>query len=59
MNHIRLFFLFNNYLAAVETFPAFKIEKVIKKRLEHHKAATFLTLHSTIPFLVWFVGPFR
>jgi len=47
------FFFFDNYFAAIETFPAFKVEKMIKEGLEYHKATTFFALHSTIPFLVW------
>lgn len=45
-------FLFaNNYFAAVEAFPPFEIKKVIKERLQDHKAATFFTLHSISLFL--------
>jgi hypothetical protein len=40
------FLLANNYFAAVETFPPFKIKKVIKERLQDHQATTFFTLHT-------------
>jgi len=40
-------FLFaDNNFAAVEALPPFEIKKVIKERLQDHKAATFFTLHS-------------
>ena len=45
-------FLFaNNYFAAVEAFPPFEIEKVIKERLQDHEAIAFLTLHRLLPFV--------